>query len=143
MQYVELNQNNFILSGYTSQEDIFIVNINGDLYKTLKVFAKDEKVHTYYFPLEYSYILDIIINESSTMTRLGKVIGSGKVKGVCTVIGYEVNNDEVVVNQVLFFPRHIPQRITQAMKETYLQEGPVVRVSGIVSQKSNKSTKRK
>ncbi|KAI9300393.1 hypothetical protein BJ944DRAFT_244237 [Cunninghamella echinulata] len=139
MQYIQAQPRSFILTGYVQQNDISTVYIRDRRYKTLKVYTKDEQVHTYYFPIEDTYILNDIIQARSTMRRNGKTIGTNRVKGICNLLGYELGNGEVTISQVIFHPNNLPRRIAQIMKETRLQEGPVRQVTRIDRQSENQS----
>ncbi|CAO3646314.1 unnamed protein product [Cunninghamella blakesleeana] len=113
----ENTEQNFVITGYTSQQDVGALRIRGKVYKSLNVYTKDEKIYTYYFPNDDSHILDEITNTESTMTRYGVVIGIGKVKGVCVVIGTELSDDEVIIYDVQFIPRSIPKNIAMMMND--------------------------
>ncbi|CAO3622801.1 unnamed protein product [Cunninghamella echinulata] len=139
MQYIQVQPRSFILTGYVQQNDIATVYIRDRRYKVLKLYTRDEQVHTYYFPIEDTYILNDIIQAKSTMRRNGRTIGTNKIKGICNLVGYELGGGEVIISQVIFHPRYLPRRIAQIMKEARLQEGPVRQVTRIDRHGENQS----
>ncbi|CAO3641836.1 unnamed protein product [Cunninghamella blakesleeana] len=98
---MERFNNFYVLTGYTTQEDIKDVLKFGEIYKTFRVFGMD---------------------------KYGERIGVHKVKGVLTVVASNLNEEECILYSVKFHRREIPKDIADEMRMKTMKEGPVKKV---------------